>query len=199
MCDTNLNESNRKSRRLMDDIKNSKFKYSELSMYLIHMEASRSSRRLIFKRPELLEVNTRLSSKYPSVHASYIPPFITASIPKNLLDFVNQYNYVVDAVKVEWFYGGLYHYEINNPYRSQVHYHRYSDRTLYSKVADTCGFSDYKIAFKSWMESVDNPGSIIVYSGIAYIKDIKSARMRTMKVMSHVLDYQHVITVTILQ
>lgn len=199
MCDTNADESNRRSKWLMADIKNDKFRYSELAMYLVHMEASRSSRRLIFKRPELVEVNARLSKKYPPVDASYIPPFIMSSIPKDLLDFINRYNYVVDAIKVEWFYGGLYHYEINQPYRHQVHYHRYSDRTLYSKVADGCGFSDYKVAFKSWMESVDNPGSIIVYSGMAYKKDTKSARMQTMKVMSHILDYQHVITVTILQ
>lgn len=198
-CKIGFTEFHKKAKWIMEDIKENKFQYSELAMYHVHMEASRASRRLVFKRPELVEVKSRLEAKYPLIHHSMIPPFMVSLLPKTLLDFINTYDYSRDMIKVEWFYSGLYHYEANNPYRQQIHFHRNSDRTVYSKAVDTCGFSEYNKPFKMWTESVDHPLMVVSYMGLAYRKDVGMITMQTMKIMTMVLDYQHMISITCLQ
>lgn len=197
-CKIGGSEFYKKAKWIMEDIKDNKFQYSELAMYHIHMEASRASRRLVFKRPELVEVKSRVEGKYPLIHHSHIPPFIIPSLPKVLLDFINTYDYSRVMIKVEWFYGGLYHYEANNPYRQQIHFHRNSDRTVYSKAVDTCGFNEYDRPFKMWIESVDYPLTVISYTGLAYRKDVSMVTIQTMKIMTMVLDYQHMVSVIVL-
>lgn len=183
----------------MEEIKNNKYSYSELGMYLIHMEASRTHRRLVFKRPELLEVRSRLAAKYPLLPYDVIPTMEMRNMPVEMLDFLRQFPYQTTAIKVEWFYGGIYHYDVNQEYKSRFTLGRKGDRQVYSKTCDTIGFNNVSMAFKMWMESVDRPGVIIKYEDVGLRVDLNIVVHQCVRMLSKVLDCEHVITLTVVQ
>lgn len=183
----------------MEAIKENKFEYSELCMYLIHMEASRSHRRLVFKRPELLEVRARLIKQLPLVNIDLIPTMEIWKLPPVLFEFLKQYNYVTTAIKVEWFYGGIYHYEVNVEYRNRIKMGRQGERQMYSKTFDSLGFNDPEMALRMWMESVDRPGVLIKYEDVAYHQGDNKAVHQVARMISTAIDCEHVITATVLQ
>lgn len=199
MCLPQQAEFAKRARIVMDEIKANKFAYSELSMYLLHMEAARTHRRLVFKRPELVEVRARLSNKFPLLHYQDIPNMDIQHLPRGLTDFVHQLDYAKTATKVEWFYGGIYHYEINTEYKRRIKVGRAGDRQIYSKACDTLGFNDSTMAFKAWTESIDRPGVVIKYEGVAFHLEKNTVVSQTMRMVSHILDCEHAITVTVVQ
>ena len=181
----------------MTDINNTTFKYPELAMHTIHLEASRSHRRLIFKRPELEEVRNRLRGRYPHVSKDDIPHTALVSLPFSLKEFMASYDYTTTAIKAEWMYSGLYTNFVNETYKERMYLGRNGDRNMYKKVVDVMGLSEYDMAFNMWMESVDRPQMLIKYDDIAYHRGLGCAVQTGVRMMSVVVDFEHIITVTV--
>jgi hypothetical protein len=187
----------KRSKLLMNNIHENKFRYSELGMYTIHLEANRTHRKLVFKRPELLGVRTRLGKRHPLLPGKQIPKPQPEYVPEEISKFIMEHD-AGAAVKVEWFFVGVYYVKCNEQYNMVCDMERHADQTLYSKTIDTMNFSRYDIAFKTWLESVDAPGKVVQYQGALMHNVSKAVVVKTARMMSIVLDFEHIITATVL-
>lgn len=189
----------KKSKLVFSDVISNKFKYSEQAMFLIHLEAKRVHRRLVFKKKELDEVRDRLFKLYPAKSDDEIPDMLICALPPTLTDFMRQFSHDKDGIKVEWFYGGIYYYTANSAYKERIDVTRKGERQLYSKCVDTLAFSEYDIAFKMWLESIDRPGVVIKYDGLGFHRTKNMSVQQTARIMSLIVDASHAITMTVVQ
>lgn len=117
-------------------------------------------------------------------------------LPALMVDVLHTYS--DSHWKIEWMYKGGYVTMKSDVYKAKFGTNKTSRKDLYTKIVDTMGFSHWDVAYKMWLESLRSPGQVIKYEGMAYHLDTKKTGVQTARMMTMVLDYQHVITLTII-
>lgn len=178
---------------MMQGVLDQTFPHCDIALYLLHLQAVKSHRRMVFKRQDLDDVRSRMQIMYPPV--STIPNTIMGELPPAMSQMINT-NYE-GVWRIEWMFEGDYIVHASMPFKSR--YRSISDkkRKVYPKLACGLGFSKYDNAHRLWLESLMHPGQVVKVEGIAYHWVYHCLKKQTVKMMSHIIDYNHVITMTI--
>jgi len=182
---------------LADDILSRKYNDRHHPMFLIHLHALRVQRRFIYKKPELDEVRSMMRQRYGILDISLIPQMVPSQLPIMIKDFISPWQDLKCPVKIEWFYGTLYLHHMNDAYRKRYMFRTGGDKSIYPKVLDTMALEEYDAAFRLWMLSVENPGMVQQYRGTGYMQDTQTWGQVAIKMLSVVIDSEHVISATV--
>ena len=186
----------KRAKDVMEGVLNGRFEHSDLALYHLHINAQRQHKKVALKKQDLADVRGRLKIMFPSSKEP-LPKLSLEALPPSLIEFINQPG--VEDWKIEWMFQGDYFEQKTDGYKKKFHYNRHGMRDVYSKLIDTMGFSRWEIAYKMWLESLYRLDQAIRYEGQSFHVDTKKPVMQVAKMMSHVIDYDHLITVTIIQ
>ena len=98
--------------------------------------------------------------------------------------------------RVEWMYEGRMQSRVSPGFNQRYKPMLKGVRELYAKMTDTLQFEKPEMAHKLWLESLYRPEQVVFYEGWAYHLDEDKVKFQTARVMSFILDYEHVITIT---
>lgn len=176
------------------DIKKMVFQHSDIALYTLHLSAVRSHKKMVFKKNDLKDVRERIKIMFP----------IGEAIPKegdlfgidqsglDLIEGVSEKGFW----RVEWMYEGRHHSRVGPGFNQRFKPQLRGVRDLYVKMTDTLQFEKKEMAHKLWLESLYRPGQTVMYEGWAYALEKEQVVYQTARVLSFVLDYEHIITVT---
>jgi hypothetical protein len=176
----------------MEGLLEGRFEHCDLALYHIQLNATQQHQKTILKKADLRDVRDRIKSIYPE-SGEPIPPMGKEHLPQDLKDFIK------GEWKIEWVYKGNIIEETSEQYKKMFQYNKKGVKVVYSKVVDTLGFSRWDMAFKMWIESLTRPGKVVWYEGQAFRMDTKKTCMQKASMMTIILDYDHLITVTTVQ
>lgn len=154
----------------------------------------RQHKRCILKKKELQEVCHRVSILHPT--GADVPPPTIDKLPLPLANFMEMHPNA--AYKVEWYYQGAIFCDKGEWYEEKFNFNKMCQKDILTKFLDTMGFSDWQMSYKMWVESLRTNGQIIKYEGMGYQQDVRQTNFQIAKMMSMVIDYNHVITVTLI-
>ena len=165
-----------------------------MALYTIQLSAARQHKKSLLKKADFKDVQSRVVIKYPE--AKEIPEEMKMGcLPSLMVAFLAD-NSKTNNFKVEWMYKGGYKTAKSDVYSARYGTNKVARRDLYTKCVDTMGFGYWDAAYKMWIESIRSPGQIIKYEGMAYHLDTKKNELQTAKMMTLIIDYQHMITIT---
>lgn len=189
-------ESLKRAKLVMAAITGRNVEHVDIAMYTLHNVAVRQRKKMVLKRQDLSDVRQRLQAMYPAIDAALIPPPTLISLPSAIgASFLGDSS----CFKVEWFYMGSESSYATSDYRARFHVSKQGNKHLYNKAVDTIGLSKYSTAMLLWLESLYRPGKVIKYEGLGYHQNTHTVHPQVVRVMSLVLDYEHVISVTVVQ
>jgi hypothetical protein len=172
------------------------YEHCHLAVYNLNAHAIKTHKRKLLKSQDMKEVKRIVSEKWPISNS--IPHVrIVDKLPPKCLEFLKEYP--VAAWKVEWMFNGGYDFQMNDLYKGRYQkFSRNKERGVYTKLWDTMGFSKIDVGLKLWIESLYRPDRIIRYEGNAYLIDVKAVKFQTARMMTHVYDYDHIVSVTVI-
>lgn len=160
-----------------------------LGLYLLNAEAIRVRQHKFLKRGPQLEILTRLRDTYPLVEPDKIPGPNVQSLPQRLQGMIMD----CDTWRAEWFYNGLNVCLTSDAWTKAFHYPK---KRYTVKIMETAGFCRWESMMKLWSDSLFYMDRVIFYEGKATRKDKDGAVIQKARMLTHVLDHDHVITVT---
>lgn len=171
------------------------FQHSDIGLYILHLSAVKSHKRSVFKKADLDDVRSRLKIVHPTLMGK--PPVVRVltELPQVMQDFISQQG---GMWKVEWFYKGGYDTRFSPGYLMRFRPKTEGTRDLYTKVLETLQFQDHAAGHRLWLESLYRPGKVVFYEGVGYQLDTHKTVVQTAKIVSVILDYEHVISATII-
>jgi len=186
----------KRAKDVMEGLLAGRYEHNDIAMYHLHISAVRQHKKALLKKPDLKDVRDRLSIMFPEAKENVLPLTVDA-LPQHMKQFVQDPR--VKEYKIEWMYNGITHEEISDGYRRKFGYNKFGNKKIYQKVVDTLGFSRWEVPFKMWIESFFRLGKVIRYEGMAYHSDLLVTVPQVVKMMSHVIDFNHVISITTVQ
>lgn len=186
----------KRSLDVQEKIANGEFEHDDLVMYTIQLSANRQHKRSILKKNDFKDVQSRVLVQYPEGVMEIPEEKKLESLPLAMASLIA--SHPKSHWKIEWMYKGGYVTMKSDMYKDRFGTNKTSRKDLYAKIVDTMGFSHWEVAYKMWVESIRCPGQIIKYEGLAYHLDTKSTKTQTAKMMTVVVDYQHMITLTVI-
>lgn len=159
----------------------------ELALYILNAEAVRNRQRKYLKRDDQLEVLQRMRAMYPLLDDNEIPKTHLDHLPENLEELLEEH----EIWKVEWFYRGMNVFVESAMWQENFSYPK--GRTSW-KVADMAGFCRWHSLIQLWSDSLVYPDQEVFYEGLAVHKGVSTPIMQKARVMSHIYDHDHVIT-----
>jgi hypothetical protein len=196
VCCPRVDDENlKRARMLQENVLNGVYEHVDLAAYNLNAHAIKSHKKKMFKKQDMKDVKDRVEIMWPA--CKQIPPVLaTDLISPECLDLLKKFP--LAAWKVEWMYNGSYDFQINDLYKKRYwSFYRSKDRSIYSKLWDGVGFSKFDIALKMWLETLFRPDQTIRYEGMGYIADEKRVVPQVVRMLTHVYDFDHVVTVTV--
>jgi hypothetical protein len=184
-------EMEKRARDVEKQVRDGFMGFRDIFIYLLNAEAVRTHWRKYLKRKESLDVLERLRTMHPLLEKDDIPnPTMTHLIPamKALLDGR-------EVWCVEWFYEGRRMVKPSDIYKDR--YLGVCQGKASSRIADMIGFCKWDSGLKLWIESLYRPGQVIYCEGAAYRFDSQEKKNQKVRMLSHIYDFDHVVTVTI--
>jgi len=182
----------KRAKDVMDGLLRGKFEHNDMALYLLQMNANAQHKKTLVKRKDLTDMRNRVAVMYPIV--DQIPHMTIEELPVPLKTFLGDDQH---SWKIEWFYGGDYICQQSGMYKEGFQYNRHGMRNVYAKLIDTMGFSKWDMAYKMWIETLCRPEQVISYEGMAFHVLRQKLESQKARMMSMILDFEHVITVTI--
>lgn len=179
----------------MASLQGHKVEHVDIAMYTLHNVAVRQHKKMLLRRRDLQDVRERVQAMYPAKDVATLPAPTLAVLPYDLANFLGKYV----CYKVEWFYMGLEYSVSSEEYKERFKVGKQGNRQIYNKVMDTLGLAKYQTAMNMWLESLYRPGHAIRYEGLGYHNHDHSVHPQVVRMMSHILDYEHVISVTVVE
>lgn len=181
---------------LQQNLIDGKYEHNDVVAYALNSHAIKTHKKKLFKRHDMSDVLDRVKTLYPL--AEYVPSLmIVDNLPSYCIEFMRKYS--GSAWKVEWMFNGTYDYQSNGLYTSRyMKYGKCKERGIYSKLWDGMGFSKVDTGYKLWVESVYRPGQVVKYEGNAFVADTKTVICQVARMMTHIFDYSHIATITII-
>jgi hypothetical protein len=165
--------------------------FQDLSIYLLNVEATRAHWRKYLKRKEAMDVLERLRTMHPVMDREDIPGPSKKYLPESMKALLDGRS----VWCVEWFYEGKHTVEASPQYASR--YLGVPHPKISSRLADMVGFCKWDSAMKLWIESLWRPDNVIFCEGTAYHFDVAEKREQKVRMISHIYDFEHVVTVTV--
>lgn len=162
----------------------------EFAMFLMNAEAIRDHKRKLFKRTEQVKVLDQVRAQFPIVPNLNINPSIS-NLPEGLRNILEGQ----DLWRVEWFVGGLI---IAISSEEWIRTMSHPIRKFSSKIVEMGGFCEWSTMIQLWSDSLVYPGRLVYKEGLGFSEEYGIRRQRA-GVISHVYDYDHVVTATVLQ
>lgn len=185
----------KRSRNVQDALFRHEFEHCDMALYLMQLQSVKGHRRMVLKRGDLADVRARLKIKYP--YAGQIPQPKIENIPSGMLELMN--SHVQCRWKLEWMYHGDYQVQKSPDYVTSHFMSRKGCREVFPKLMDTGGFDKPEKMYKLWIESLMRPDQTIRYEGVAFRKDYQQTVVQTVRMMSHIYDHEHVVTLTLVE
>jgi hypothetical protein len=182
----------KRAKDVMEGIAEGRFEHCDLALYHLQLNATQQHQKKILSKADLPDIRDRIRHLYPESDQP-IPAMDKDHLPQELKDFIQ------GEWKIEWMYKGNIMQETSEKYKQMFKYNKKGVKVVYSKVVDTLGFSRWDMAFKMWIESLMRPGKAVWYEGQSFHMDTKTICMQKASMMTMILDFDHVITVTIIQ
>lgn len=150
----------------------------------------------MLRRADFKDVHSRVVVQYPESKEPIPEEKKMEQLPEKMMEFFKEWP---DSVwKIEWMYRGGFITAKSDIYSNRYGPSLTSRKDLYTKIVDTMGFSKWEMGYKMWVETIRTPGQVVKYEGLAYHLDKKKTGFQTARMMTIVLDYQHIITVTLI-
>lgn len=138
------------------------------------------------------DVRERIRVVYPLVEIS--PEASISKLPTVLTELLAG----AAIFKIEWMFDGGYEMMSSGEFKAAFGFNfKGNIRNVYRKVQDTLGFSNYDTAYKMWTETLHRPGMVIRYQGRAYRENLKATVCQIARMCSVIYDFEHVVTVTV--
>lgn len=168
------------------------FDHSDLGSYIMHLNAVKSHQRYLLRKREINDVRERLRILFPLMEK--IPEASMSNLPPVLAELL-----AGEAIfKIEWMYQGGYDVISSGEFKAAFGFNfKGCIRNVYRKVQETLGFSNYDVAYKMWTETLHRPETVIRYQGQAYRENLQTTVCQVARMCSYVYDYEHVITVVV--
>lgn len=169
--------------------------HSDVCKYQLHMQASV----YVFKSP-LGQVNANDIFKRIEFMREVVGEEESEKV-FHIPDPLKYLAYSSDAYKVEWFLDGHYvpltSYMYDDAIMSNSDIMRISrSYKIPPKLVDTLNLNDYEVGYNMWVESVRYPLVEINYTGSGLWKEDGLVCYMTVRMMSIVVSYNHIITAT---
>lgn len=194
-CEPSRYDTTTRCRFLSRSILTSVFTHNDLSKYQLSMQANVFGGRPCLGRAEMKDVLGRLEAS--GYEKRTIPLGIISYLPDELKSFIGDHS----VYKIEWMLNGRYVCSMSEPYGENFvteqevidigRVHAYPP-----KLVDTCGLNEYEMAYKMWLETLFHPLNGVVYNGSAYWKEEKVVAWTTVRMISAVINYEYIVTVT---
>lgn len=185
----------KRTRSLQNDVLEGVFEHVDLAAYNLNAHAIKTHKKKLFKSQDMRDVKQRVQIMWP--RCTNLPEMrVVDFLPQYCLDFMK--TFPSGAWKVEWMFNGGFDYQMNDLYR--LRYQKFSknqERGVYSKLWDGIGFSKYDLGYKMWLETLSRPGKVIRYEGNAYWISEQKVVPQVARMLTHVYDYDHLVTITV--
>lgn len=167
--------------------------YQDIVVHLLNLEASRRKITKYMRRKEQVDVLQRLRTIYPIVRSIDVPSPILGNIPAHFKAMMDGR----DVWRVEWFYNGRHMAMSTQEYDERYLGEAIKVRNAVTKLRDMVGFCKWDSAVKLWMESLYRPDQIVYYEGRAYLQNSGKTVYQKVRMMSHIYDSDHVVSITV--
>jgi hypothetical protein len=177
----------------MMEIQDGRLEHNDLAIYTLQLNARKQHKKMLIKAIEMREISKRLANKFPLM-TTPAPITTIQGLPVCFGGLIK--NFDSDVWMIEWMYQGDYLSHESDSFKKRFRFNLKGYKGFYRKVVNTLGFSKYQTAYKMWVETLTRPQQSIFYEGLAYQFDRRKVVMQKACMMSCVLDFEHVITVT---
>jgi hypothetical protein len=186
----------KRARMLQENVMDNLYVHSDLAIYNLNAHAIRGHKKKLFKAHDARDITSRLSTMYPAIPPRDLPKSgEVLQLPIYMQNLMRELS--VGAWKVEWMFNGRYEVQMNDLYRHR--YYRFvKDCKVYSKLADTMGFSQFDMGYKMWLESLHWVEKVVRYEGNAMLLNSQDLTFQVARMVSHVYDFDHLVTLTII-
>lgn len=186
----------KRAKTLQDRILEGEYEHHDLAAYTLNAHAIKTHKKKLFKSQDMKDVTMRVEAMFPLVK-DYPSLKIVDNLPKECMELLKKHP--VGAWKVEWMWNGSFDFQMNDLYKGRYYkFGRNKERYIYTKLWDGMGFSKFEMGYKMWVESLHRPDQIMRYEGNAYLMDEKRVTCQVARMISHVYDYCHIVTVTVI-
>lgn len=165
--------------------------FQDQFIYLLNVEAVRAHWRKYVKRREAMDALDRLRATHPLLPRGDVPTPSMKNLPGNMSALLDGR----DVWCVEWFYEGRRTVKVGSTY--QARYLGVPHIKISARISDMIGFCDWRTAMKLWVESMWSPDNVVCCEGTAFYFDVQEKREQKVRMMSHIYDFDHVVTVTV--
>lgn len=162
----------------------------EFAVFLLNSEAVRGHKRKIFKRSRQVQVLERVRRQFP-LRPGLNVKTNTEDLPDHLQDLICGQK----LWRVEWILRGVTVGVCSNEWRLS-----WCEplRNMSTKFVEMGGFCDWTIMIRVWSDSLVHPDRVIYKEGMGYTEE-RGMGMQKVSVMSHIYDYDHVVSATVIQ
>lgn len=162
----------------------------EFAIFLLNSEAVRGHRRKIFKRSRQVEVLDRVREQFPLIPRLKVRPKLEG-LPENLVELISGR----ELWRVEWYLRGMVVSTSSDRWREMWTEPFYN---LSGKFVEMAGFCDWTVMLRLWSDSLVHPDRLIYKDGLG-VSNEGGTRKQRASIMSHVYDYDHVVSAMIVQ
>lgn len=180
----------------MEGIMEGRYVHSDLAMFTLHQQALHQHKKSLLKKPDFVNMRHRLEILYPMPADFNFPLLDKDHLPGHLQGALQDHRGW--STKIEWMHKGEYFVDMTPDYKKKTDYNRFRNGKLYNKIVDTIGFSRWDMAYKLWVESLYRPDQLMFYKGKAYDMETKSLVNREARMISTILYFDALITITFL-
>lgn len=162
----------------------------EFAIFLLNSEAVRGHKRKMFKRSRQVEVLDRVRRQFPLRPGLNVQTSVEA-LPDHLQDLLCGQS----LWRVEWILRGMTVAICSNDWRFS-----WCEplRNLSTKFVEMGGFCDWTVMLRIWSDSLVHPDRTIYKEGMGYTEE-HGMRMQKASMISHVYDYDHVVSAVVIQ
>jgi hypothetical protein len=190
ICIIGLDEIDRRIKDLDRKIREGELVLDEFALSLMNAEAIRSHRRKLFKRTEQVKVLDQVRAQYPIVpNLNVVPSLI--NLPENIRSLIEGQ----ELWRVEWFLKGMIVGISSDRWMRNLYY---PARTFSVKIVEMGNFCEWSTMIQLWSDSLVYPGRLVYKEGLGFSDEYGIRRQRA-SVLSHVYDYDHVVSVMVIQ
>lgn len=193
LCTISRDELKRRVKDLDKRMRDGEMGFQDLAIHLLNMEASRRKMTKYMKRKEQVDVLHRVRTMHPLVEGLDIPSPLLGNLPAHFKSMIDGRS----IWRVEWMFNGRHTAMSTGEYENRYLGEAVKVRCTVAKIQDMVGFCKWDSAIKLWMESLYRPDQIVYYEGKAYLQHTGETKFQKVRMMSHVYDSDHVVSMTV--
>lgn len=180
----------KRARNLDRRIRDGDLVLDEFAVFLMNAEAVRAHKKRILSRLDQVDVLNRIRELHPVLGGLNVKPSME-KLPSHLKALVEGH----DLWRVEWFLQGMAVAIRSDGWRKSWNEPR---PKLSFKIAEMGGFCDWTVMLRVWSDSLVHPDRLVFKEGMGFHEEV-GMKMQRVSMISHVYDYDHVVSAIVLQ